>query len=82
MRGPARPCSAFRYSLEENLAFIIKDTETGEVYQLQHGRNGWYDRDPTYARRYRTREGAERTIKAGNHHVSYPGNRKLIVTEE
>jgi hypothetical protein len=63
------------------MAFVIRDTTTGEVYQLRPGRTGWYDTDLTYARRYKTREGAERTIKVGNHHVSYPGNRTLEIVD-
>lgn len=61
------------------MAFIIRDKTSGEVYQLRCGKHGWYDHDMTYARRYKTREGAERTIAAGNHHVTYPGNRVLEI---
>jgi hypothetical protein len=60
-------------------AFVIRDPSTGEIYQQRYGRNGWYDRDPTYARQYKTRERAQQTIDRGNHHVTYPGRSPIVV---
>jgi hypothetical protein len=63
------------------MSFVIRDIDSKALFQSRSGRNGWYDHDATYARRYKTREGAQHTIDRGNHHVSYPGNRQLEIIE-
>lgn len=59
--------------------FIIRDTNTGEVYARRPGRGGWYTTNLYQARLYGTAKAAQRTIDKGNHNVSYPGNRSLAV---
>lgn len=63
------------------MGFVIVDERTGEIYQRRCGATGWYSTDPTQARIYTLRQRAEQTIRTGNHHVTYPGGRVLIVKE-
>ena len=58
--------------------FAIKDEVSGLFYQQKPRTAGWYD-SLHGARFYIERGRAERTIKGNDHHVSYPGDRKLIV---
>jgi hypothetical protein len=58
--------------------FAIKDTKSGLFYQQKPRTAGWYD-SLHGARFYIERGRAERTIKGGDHHVAYPGNRDLLV---
>ena len=58
--------------------FAIKDTKSCLFYQQKPRTAGWYD-SLHGARFYIERGRAERTIKGGDHHVTYPGNRNLIV---
>lgn len=58
--------------------FAIKDTKSRLFYQQKPRTAGWYD-SLHGARFYIERGRAERTIKGGDHHVTYPGNRNLIV---
>lgn len=62
------------------MAYAIKDLDTGEYYRQRVG-DGWYSTDIDNARLYGTYKQAKKTIDAGDHHVSYPGNRKIVVVE-
>lgn len=58
--------------IETREVWGIRDLATGEWYLSRCGKNGWYDRDPNHLRTYTSFERAQRTIDAGNHHVTYP----------
>lgn len=63
------------------MAWIIKDTTTGEYFRQRVGAKGWYGTDLDTARLYGNEKQAQRTIDAAEHHVSYPFNRTLVVKE-
>jgi hypothetical protein len=58
--------------------FAIKDLKSNLFYQQKPTTNGWYD-DISGVRLFKEKARAEATIKANEHHVSFPGNRKLKV---
>lgn len=53
-------------------------SETYFARQYRPGR-GWYSPHPEDARLYKTPMAAKRVIDADGHHVSYPGNRVLVI---
>ena len=59
--------------------FVIKDTDAGTYYRKSCGPEGWYGPEIGHARVYQSRAAAQRTIDAGGHHVTYPGNRALEI---
>ena len=63
------------------MAWVIKDTNINEYYRQRVGAMGWYGPSIDTARLYTNAEQAQRTIDVGDHHVSYPGGRNLVVKE-
>lgn len=55
--------------------------EASETYFARRYRpgKGWYSADSADARSYKTPMAAKRVIDADDHHVSYPGNRQLVI---
>jgi len=63
------------------MAYAIKDLNTDEYYRQRLGSKGWYSFDINESRLYGNKKQAQRTIDNNDHHVSYPGNRNLIIVE-
>lgn len=61
------------------MAYAIKDLNTNEYYRQRLGSNSWYTFDINESRLYGNKQQAQRTIDNNDHHVSYPGNRNLMV---
>lgn len=62
------------------MAWVIKDINTNEYFRQRVGKN-WYSTDINHARLYSNERMANQTIIAGEHHVSYPFNRNLVVKQ-
>lgn len=63
------------------MAWVIKDTNSGEYYRQRSNNNGWYSYFIDDVRLFTSPHQAQKTIDAAGHHVSYPGNRSLVVQE-
>ena len=63
------------------MAYVIKDSNTGEYYRQRLGSKGWYSSNIDNARLYAEEKPAHKTIADNGHHVSYPGNRNLNVVQ-
>jgi hypothetical protein len=63
------------------MAWVIKDLNTDEYFRQRVGPKGWYSADINNSRLYSQERMAQQTIDAGEHHVSWPGNRKLSTQE-
>jgi hypothetical protein len=61
------------------MMYVIRDEDTGHYYARRFTKTGWYSPEKGEARLYKSAEAAHRTIEMGNHHVTYPGNRTLII---
>lgn len=60
--------------------YAIKDRPTGRFFLTKHdARTGWYGEFGPGIRLYRSEGIADRAMKSGSHHVTYPGNRELAV---
>lgn len=64
------------------MAWVIKDTNgIGEYYRQRASGNGWYSYFIDDVRLFTSPHQAQKTIDAAGHHVTYPGNRNLVVQE-
>ncbi len=63
--------------------FMIKDLHTNTFFRRKAGPpgEGWYGEDLTKARTYGSEAAALGVIAQAGHHVTYPGNRWLVVVE-
>jgi hypothetical protein len=60
---------------------LIGDLNTGEYYRQRCGPNGWYSKDIEDSRLYINQTQPIKTISDNGHHVSYPGNRQLVIVQ-
>lgn len=63
------------------MAYVIKDSNTKEYYGKRPSKTGWYSSNLEESRLYASIKAAQKTISDGEHHVSYPGNRTLVIVE-
>ena len=63
------------------MTYVIKDVKSGEYFARHTTRSGWYHPDIERARLYTMYVLAASTIEAGEHHVAWPGDRKLKVVK-
>lgn len=63
------------------MAYAIKDLNTKEYYRQRVGSDGWYSSDINTSRLYGKEKQAQKTIDDNEHHVSFPGNRNLVIVE-
>ena len=60
------------------MTWAIKDTTTGYYFSAQASNTGWYNPDISRARFYISLKSTAQVIARGGHHITYPGNRKLM----
>ncbi len=71
---------SFRAAITQSFRFVIFDPAQDHFYLAKFNREtGWYGFSIGDARIYTTKAAALRTIARGDHHVAYPGNRRLTV---
>lgn len=61
------------------MPYAIKDLKRDEYYRQRPSHEGWYSADIGTCRVYGNFDAAMATINRGNHNVSYPYDRRLVV---
>lgn len=59
------------------MAFVIKDSDSGEYYRQRPGKNGYYDTDLNHVRLYGSERAAQQIADSGHYTTTFQEDRRL-----